>query len=253
MPRLNSFHLPTQDWPADLRAGDHVTLAGAEARHLLSVLRGKPGDEIRLFDGAGREGQFVVQSVQGKASVALEALLLSQTPRPAGGITLAIGWNKSSRRDWLLEKAVELGATGLLFWRASRSQGEPPAEPKPTWSEKLIQSAKQCGAIWLPELGCIPSGCQGLALIATNYDNRYVLWEGAAPSRLFKPEELAVGRSLVVVGPEGGLESAEAEALALAGFQHTSLGPRPLRWETAALHCLCLGYHHTLLTQREQA
>lgn len=252
MPRLNSFFLPAPAWGAAPAKGDLVTLTGPEARHLLSVLRAKPGDEVRLFDGQGREGLFAIHSVQGKASAELQALGLTITPALATGITLAIGWNKSSRRDWLLEKAVELGAQGLLFWRSARSQGEPPAEPKDSWTDKLIQAAKQCGATWLPQLGCISGGLAGLLRLGAGFESRHVLWEGAEMDTLLRPETLTKGRSLVVIGPEGGLENAEAQALLQAGFAAASLGPRPLRWETAALHCLSLGYH-ALLANAEPA
>lgn len=247
MPRLNSFHLPSPDWASLNAPGDCVRLEGPEARHLLSVLRAKPGDELRLFDGHGCEGLFALTAAQGKNAADLQALSLTRHEAPAQGITLAIGWNKSSRRDWLLEKSVELGAQGLAFWRANRSQGEPPAEPKASWSDKLVQSAKQCGAVWLPQLSCLADGLSGLARIAADYDGCYVLWEGAQASQLLRPEALSLGRTLVVVGPEGGLDVAEADSLAAAGFIHVSLGPRPLRWETAALHCLSLGYHASLV------
>jgi len=69
-----------------------------------------------------------------------------------------------------------------------------------------------------------------------------MLDEGADVSALPDPARLAAGRNLVVIGPEGGLERGEAERLASAGFQAVSLGPRPLRWETAALYCLGLAH-----------
>jgi 16S rRNA (uracil1498-N3)-methyltransferase len=72
------------------------------------------------------------------------------------------------------------------------------------------------------------------------------LYEGAKQEALLDPRRLAAGRSLVVLGPEGGLEEREAARLAEAGFALMSLGPRPLRWETAALSCLALA-HHALL------
>ena len=121
MPRLNSYHLPPDEWPDNATAPVH--LEGPEARHLLGVLRAKPGVELRLFDGAGRSGLFRLVGVEGKASATLEILSLDQEPRPVRGVTLALGWNKSSRRDWLLEKSVELDALGLTFWQAARSQG----------------------------------------------------------------------------------------------------------------------------------
>lgn len=243
MPRLNSYHLPQDRWPD---GADVVSLDGPEARHLLGVLRARPGDSVRLFDGRGRHGLFEIVSVSGKTKATLRSVSESQEPAPARGVTLALGWNKSSRRDWLLEKGVELGALGLLFWQAARSQGEVPGEPKDSWADKCVQAAKQCQAVWLPRLGVVSGGVEGLVRLAADYDECSVLYEGAAPEMLLDPMRLATGRSLVVLGPEGGLEEREAARLAQAGFVWASLGPRPLRWETAALSCLAQA-HHALL------
>ncbi len=244
MPRLNSYHLPPERWPA--QAASNVLLSGPEAKHLLGVLRAKPGDTLRLFDGAGRWGLFQIASVSGKSQAELAPQSLHVEPRPNSGLVLALGWNKSSRRDWLLEKAVELDALGVLFWAAARSQGEPPPAAKDSWRDKCVQAAKQCGSTWLPELGVVAGGVEGLVRVAADpsgwYDGCYMLDEGAETDALPDPARLAVGRTLVVLGPEGGLTRAEAESLAQAGFAPVSLGPRPLRWETAALYCLSLAH-----------
>jgi 16S rRNA (uracil1498-N3)-methyltransferase len=244
MARLNAYHLPPDKWPA--RADSCVTLSGPEARHLLGVLRARPGEELRLFDGRGRHGLFRLLAAHGKDRAELMPLMLHAEPAPTRGVALALGWNKSSRRDWLLEKSVELGALGLMFWQATRSQGDVPAEPKDSWRDKLVQAAKQCHAAWLPELSVLSGGADALARIAADYDGCYVLYEKAGPEQLLDPQNLATGRSLVVLGPEGGLEEREAQSLVSAGFTPLSLGPRPLRWETAALCCLALS-HHALL------
>lgn len=241
MPRLNSYHLSAELWPAQEGAG--VLLSGSEAKHLLGVLRAKPGDTLRLFDGAGRFGLFQIASVSGRSQAELTCLSCQVEPRVNAGLVLALGWNKSSRRDWLLEKSVELGALGMIFWQAARSQGEPPLVVKDSWREKSVQAAKQCGAVWLPELGVVSGGVDGLIRIATEYDGCYMLDEGAATDALPDPLRLATGRNLVAIGPEGGLEKHEVDRLARAGFQAVSLGPRPLRWETAALYCLGLAHH----------
>jgi len=213
---------------------------------LLGVLRARVGETVRLFDGRGHHGLFKLTSLSGKTQAELRAVSLACEPAPARGVTLALGWNKASRRDWLLEKGVELGALGILFWQAARSQGDMPREPKESWLEKCVQAAKQCQSAWLPQLGIVPGGVEGLVRIAANFDGCYVLYEGAGPESLVEPERLAAGRSLVVLGPEGGLDGREAARLAEAGFVCQSLGPKPLRWETAALSCLSLA-HHALL------
>ena len=245
MPRLNSYHLPADLWPA--KDSPRVRLEGPEARHLLGVLRAKPGDSLRLFDGQGRYCLCQIVGVSGKDKAELAIQSQGQEPRPTAGLVLALGWNKSARRDWVLEKAVELDALGLLFWTASRSQGSVPAEAKYSWREKCVQAAKQCGSAWLPELGVVAGGVEGLVRVAAEpdgcYAGCYILDESAPADALPDLASLGAGRNLVVIGPEGGLERHEAERLTQAGFTALSLGPRPLRWETAALYCLGLAHY----------
>jgi len=246
MARLNSYHLPHHLWPGQ---EDLAHLQGQEARHLLGVLRARAGETVRLFDGLGRHGLFEIVEAAGKNLARLRRLSETIEPAPDRGVTLALGWNKASRRDWLLEKGVELGARGILFWQAARSQGDMPREPKESWLDKCVQAAKQCQSAWLPRLDVADGGVEGLLRVAAEYDGCYVLYEGAAAENLLDPCRLASGHSLVVLGPEGGLEEREAARLAEAGFALASLGPRPLRWETAALSCLALAHHAGLAGQ----
>ncbi|MGE4505143.1 MAG: 16S rRNA (uracil(1498)-N(3))-methyltransferase [Desulfovibrionaceae bacterium] len=236
MARLNSFYLPPQAWPESGRA----SLSGAEAHHLAVVLRHKPGDVVRLFDGQGAEGLFTVLSC-GKKLAELEARETARHQRPEGGLVLALGWNKSSRREWLLEKGVELGAAELCFWQAARSQGRIPHEIKDKWQDKLIQAAKQCGALWLPELTALP-GPDALLERGRGIATRLLLWERAGQAPLLSPSMLS-GPSLAVIGPEGGLEDDEARRFLDSGYTAVTLGGSILRWETAALHCLSLAYY----------
>ncbi len=243
MTRLNSYHLPQGDWPGP---DGLAVLDGPEAKHLLGVLRARTGETVRLFDGFGRHGLFELTAVSGKAKAELRLVSETLEPAPHRGVTLALGWNKASRRDWLLEKGVELGALGILFWQSARSQGDMPKEPKDSWQDKCVQAAKQCHSAWLPRLSVVQGGVDGLIRVAAEHDRCYVLYEGSGPEDLLDPGEFTHGRSLVALGPEGGLEEREVARLTEAGFRTRSLGPRPLRWETAALSCLALA-HHALL------
>lgn len=233
MARLNSFHLPPEAWAPPYR------LAGDEARHLAKVLRHAPGDTVRLFDGRGREGLFTVASVKG--GVELELVSQTITPRPAPVVWLAPGFNKSSRRGWLLEKAVELGAAGIIFWEAKRGQGGMPPSPKESWQAQMIAGAKQCGNPWLPEIEAVEGGARGLIGRCGEFSRRFLLWESHDAGRLLTLPDLRDVQDIVfVLGPEGGLDDAEAGRFLDAGFEAVTLGGRPLRWETAALLALGL-------------
>ncbi len=224
-----------------MQNGEEVRLYGGEAHHMHTVLRSRVGDTVRLFDGCGHDGEFRILELR-KNQAQLEALCLKEYPVVKDGLTLAIGWGKSKRRGYLFEKAVELKAQGLAFWMAVRSQGALPDDAKETWQDKCIQAAKQCGNSFLPELTLLQDGLSDLVNFAKGFDKCYLAWEAEEATDLLSPDQLAGCRTLVVIGPEGGLEEAEARTLIEAGFAPVTLGNSILRWETAATYCLSLGF-----------
>ncbi len=234
MARLDAFYLEPEKWR------EPYLLTGGEAAHLVRVLRKKPGETVRLFDGLGREGEFRIRETK-KTEVALEVLGLGQEPEPDVQVWLAVGFAKSARRGAFLEKAVELGAAGIVFWQAARSQGVMPEVPKDTWRDQMIAAAKQCGAARLPGIRCISGGAAGMAALGPDFDRCFLLWENAdSDARLTARDMADSGRVLAVIGPEGGLTQAEAGLFLHSGFCPKSLGRRILRFETAALAVLAL-------------
>ncbi len=238
MARLNSFFFPAEYWPSMI--GDTAVLKGTEARHMLTVLRTEDDQTVRLFDGKGRDGLFRVKE-RAKNRALLEAIQLNEYPELDSGLTLAIGWGKSKRRNYVFEKSVELKSVGLAFWEAKRSQGSLPATPKESWTEKCIQAAKQCGSTTLPVLSTV-GGVEGLIDFAQDFDACYLAWESDDIQAPLTPAHFMAKRTLVVIGPEGGIEDREAQAFIKAGFEPITLGDTIMRWETAAAYCLSLSW-----------
>lgn len=231
---IGTFYLHPDEWREPFR------LTGPECAHLVKVLRARPGDRLRLLNGEGRDGYFVIAEVTGREAILRPAEIIEH-PRPAGGAILALGWTKSLRRSWLLEKAVELEARELWFWQARRSQAALPEESKESWRAQLVAGAKQCGNPWLPEIRTLPNGIAGLVEAALPFKHRFMLHEDYARGRTLGLGDLLRDESPVfILGPEGGFAPEETEALSRAGIAALSLGKRVLRWETAALLCLGL-------------
>lgn len=236
MASLHSFYLPENQWHSPF------ILEGQEAHHLGKVLRIKTGTTVRLFDGKGRFGLFVVEKV---AKNVTELSLKEEyfLPEPKIRHTIAAGYSKALRRGWFLEKAVELEAHGLILWQGDHSQSSLPEKEKATWAASLVSGAKQCGNPYLPLLSMMPEGVEGLAHIREQYTKAYLLYEGDTKGRILQKEELSYeGETLMVVGPEGGFSSREVGLLLDAGFTPVSLGDRVLRWETAAILTLGLAW-----------
>ena len=221
-------------------------LDASESHHLTRVLRIREGEDVRVLDGRGREGRFRVLPYKKNAkAVALRLLDEWTYPEPESKVILAAGWTKAARRGWILEKAVEFEASGIWLWQAERSQFPVPSDIKESWQGQLAAGAKQCRNPWLPELRTMPGGVDELIALAEELgcEHRHVLVESGHKSVMsLTPDTLGQpGRTLCVVGPEGGFTAQEVEKLTRAGFLPATLGERVLRWETAAV--LCLGLH----------
>ncbi|MCU0722304.1 MAG: 16S rRNA (uracil(1498)-N(3))-methyltransferase [Planctomycetes bacterium] len=208
---------------------------GREARHIAGSLRLGPGDEIALIDGSGRQGIAELQEVNAAAeSVRVRIFEVREAP-DASGLTLAVSVPKDSRMDWLVEKCAELGVDALVptVFRRSVVRPKPGRTGKADkWDRIALEASKQSGR---PSLLSIPE-YRDLEEVAALPAGLKVLLDPAAEEPL--GALVAAGRPpsvLAAVGPEGGLEPAEAEALEQAGFRRARLAPYVLRIETAAV------------------
>ncbi len=231
---MKSFHLREEDWKPPWK------LEGPEAHHCLKVLRLRTGEEVRLFDGQGREGLFAIRQVE-KNRLFLDPLKITEQPLPLRKTVLALAFTKGLRRSWLLEKAVELEASDLWLWQADRSQGSLPEEVKESWEGQLIAGAKQCGNPWLPSLSVFPGGLGDLLAHAPSPALRLTL-SVEPQAAMLSAADVAATEALFLLGPEGGFSPREEILLAESGVHGRSLGRCLLRWETAALTLLGLRF-----------
>jgi 16S rRNA (uracil1498-N3)-methyltransferase len=213
----------------DLPDRGPAVLPPGESRHLATVLRAAPGDELRLIDGRGRRG--TAKFVGMEAGVArVEVLAAESAPAGSGPggarIGLAAAIPKGSRADWMVEKCVEAGLD--VFFPILTRRGVATAEgasKRARWERIAAETAKQSGRATLPELLEPRPLAEVLELTA------------AWPLRLLAdPDGKAApglaGDALVFVGPEGGWAPEERELLKT--LQQLRLGPHILRVETAA-------------------
>jgi 16S rRNA (uracil1498-N3)-methyltransferase len=214
-----------------------LALPVEEARHARTVLRVRPGEAVRVFDGRGAvaDGR-VVEVTRGEVAVEVGAVRRSEPIRPAVHLGFAVP--KGKRVDRLLEKATELGAASLQPVRFSRSVATVGAGGNKArrWSRHVIEAAKQCGLDWLPELR-EEVGLDGWLASAGTGAMAGDLSESARPMgevvQASVPEEL-----YLLVGPEGGLTDDEREEIGQAGGCLVRLGRTTLRIETACVALL---------------
>lgn len=219
-------------------------VSGDEGHHLARVLRVHAGDRVEIFNGRGGEGAAEVLDVQ-KDQVRLRVLARGQKPAPRPEVTLAQAVIRETPMDWIVQKAVELGASALAPVWTARGVVRPSGKEnrRRRWEAIVLNAARQCRAAWLPaveapvELPVFlarPRG--GLFLVAA-------LEPDAVPLRRALDVEPAPDRVTVLVGPEGDFTADELRAAREAGAVPVTLGERTLRAETAAL-CLLSAIHY---------
>jgi 16S rRNA (uracil1498-N3)-methyltransferase len=237
--------------------GDDAVLAGPEAHHLIHVMRARAGDRVVLFDGSGWEWEAEVAAV-GRHEVRLR--LLAQT---AAGrelpleVTLGVALPKGDRQKWLVEKAVELGATRLVPLRTARSVAQPGPKAVHRLRRTVIEASKQCGRNRLMEIAppqaweeFIVGAPHGVSRLLAHPKTR------AGPKTPTSALEHLAGDALrepvlLAVGPEGGSAPAEVDQAMVAGWEPVDLGPRTLRVETAAVLLLAIVAARAATTQAE--
>ena len=230
--------------PAELLAGA-CTLGCDEARHLRTVLRVKPGERVTLFDGQGHTRLAIITTVE-KHGLSLTAESPAQShPRPVCALTLFACVSKGKRMDWTVEKAVELGVARIVpvisdrtIVRLDAAEGDAKTG---RWLRVAEEAARQCGAVWLPEIAAPVAFSASLPLLAACAP---VFVAALTPEA--RPLRAALAGCAVppsragwFVGPEGDFTPAELAALIAAGAIPVSLGSNVLRAETACLYGLC--------------
>ena len=223
--------------PGPLAAHTTVELPDALAHHAVRVLRLKPGAQIMLFDGSG--GQYpATLDIDGKRANATLGAHSAVEAEPAGRITLVQGIASGDKMDWIIEKAVELGAAEIVPVFAQRSvlqlSGERLRKRLEHWRRVVVAATEQCGRNRLP----------AIQEPATLRD--YLIRHSPEPaSTLFchPGAELTLAQALagvqtqltLLVGPEGGWSEEELALTRTHGLTPVSFGRSVLRTETAGL------------------
>jgi 16S rRNA (uracil1498-N3)-methyltransferase len=156
--------------------------------------------------------------------------------RPAV-LTLAVGAGDRARFGWLVEKAVELGATRIIPLVTARA-GAVATRIRDNHVEKFrrqaLESTKQCGAAWAVEVDDPTALAAFIERSEIERNEPGLRWladaAGEAP-----PATLDGIAVTIAIGPEGGLDDQERAALLGAGFRPRALAAHTLRFETAAL------------------
>ncbi len=216
---------------------DHLgtpVVRAEDARHLLDVLRLRPGEPVVASDGRGSwvpcrvAAASVAVDVRRGEPVALLDLDGAEVyePEPSVGLTVAFTPVKGDRPEWVVQKLTELGVDRIVPLVTNRSvvrwEGDRAGRAVDRLRRVAREAACQCRRPRLPEVTGL-SSLDGLAAVAAGEGIRPTLAHaGGVRPTLDAP--------VIAIGPEGGWDTAELDGASTVG-----LGPTVLRAETAAV------------------
>ena len=215
------------------------------AKHMFSVMRLKEGDQVTLvFDDGVKQLARVLDPSQQSLEILEE--LADNTELPVQ-VTIASGFPKGDKLEFITQKTTELGACAIWSfpadWSVAKWDGKKLAK-KSEKLEKIAQgAAEQSKRNLIPEVRLFDKKADFLAQLP-QFDTIVVAYEesakeGETAALVRALSGLTVGvKVLFIFGPEGGLSPEEIAAFGQAGAVSAGLGPRILRAETAPLYAL---------------
>ncbi len=220
--------------------GQTLNLQVDESHYLLRVLRLKTGAELACFNGQGAEWRASISAIIGKhCEISVHEQL--RELRPSVALHLAQAWLKGSAMDTVVQKATELGISGLWPLSANRSNAQlSPSrlENKLQHWRKISRSAcEQSGRLYLPEV----HGPMSLQALLSDPPAATCLFldPGEDPLRVApEPQPLTI-----CIGPEGGWTQEERTIAADLGARMCGIGELTLRAETAPIAVLAAIRH----------
>ena len=218
-----------------------TVISGAEARHILKVLRMGKGDHFILMDGKGNRHEAVIESSRHK-----ELLVRLERPLPPPSVSpvkiiLCQALLKSRAMDYLIEKASELGVNAIIPFSSERTvirlNENRAANRAKHWREVAQNAAKQSDRM-KPAKIFLPISFKELMGKREHDDSiKVILWEKEESKDLKEilRDSSSLTKFIGIVGPEGGFSKEEINTAKEAGFTPVSMGRRILRAETAAI------------------
>lgn len=214
-------------------ADSRVVLIGAEASHLVKVMRARVGETLMAFDGTGREFLCRIDEIR-RNEVTCEVLESHEIDREAPReVAFLVALPKGDRQRVLVEKLTELGVAELTPIATRRSVVQPDDGTADRLRRFVIEASKQCGRNRLMRIQP-PKTLAQLTTAAPASAMRLVAHPRQAESLPLAALLDSPTPIQVAIGPEGGFTDEEVQGLREHGWQILDLGPRILRVETAA-------------------
>lgn len=236
---------------------DCFFITGPDYNHIKNVLRMKTGDEL-LVSCEGKSSLCFIDSFTSDTVIAKISEENYQDTSLPIKVFLLQGLPKSEKMELIIQKAVELGAEGVVPVEMHRSvvklDEKKKKQKRDRWQEIALSAAKQSKRSVVPTVYDVMPYKE--ALSALKLDVLLVPYENEKGMFSTKEAFLQIKRGMsvgILIGPEGGFEESEVEKALSAGGKIISLGKRILRTETAAITALsmCMIYAEMALNGEE--
>lgn len=221
-----------------LSTGVEIACSKEQASYLRSVLRMEDGSGLLVFNG--RDGEWRAHLLhQGKRGAALHIGEMTRAQDGGPDLWYVFAPLKRSRLDYMVQKAVEMGASRLVPVLTQHTVAERVNVDR--MAANVVEAAEQCGVLRIAD---IADPVKLAVLMQTWPSERALIFcdEGASQtSPLGALAAIPRGPLAVLIGPEGGFSEAERQSIRGQPFAHAiSLGPRIMRADTAAVAALAV-------------
>ncbi|MBI3137331.1 MAG: 16S rRNA (uracil(1498)-N(3))-methyltransferase [Sphingobacteriales bacterium] len=230
---LPFFYIATYD-PGQ----QQISLDEDTSRHIVQVLRMKAGEQLNLTDG---KGHLLLCEIAAEHKKHCEVTVREAEYRAPAVRKVAIGISiikSSSRYEWFLEKATEIGIAEIIPLVCQRTEKERFRHDR--MNTICISAMLQSQQVWLPVLREPESFVS--VLDESKFSGQFIAHCGEGPKNPLARQQQH-GSTVILIGPEGDFTTTEIELALQKGFMPVSLGDTRLRTETAgvvAATLLCL-------------
>ena len=209
-----------------------VLLDEATSKHIVQVLRMQNGEQLQLTNGKG--GLFTVEIIDNnRKRCAVKIIETFDIQRSTNNITIAISLIKnSSRFDWFLEKATEIGVTEIIPLICERT--EKTAFKSDRMKTILVSAMLQSQQCWLPVLH-EPTKFNSLIQSSSHQQKFIAHCMDDAKRNLADLNNESLSSKIILIGPEGDFTPEEIDLALQNHFSAVSLGETRLRTETAGI------------------
>jgi 16S rRNA (uracil1498-N3)-methyltransferase len=214
-------------------------IEGEDVKHISKVLRCRIGEELEVCDNDNNEYICEINNID-KSQVELNILERVDIKRESDlKIKLYQGLPKGPKMEMILQKLTEVGVDEIILVQTKRTvvKVDDKKEDKKIerWERIIYEAAKQSKRGKIPKLRGILSFKEALADMKEN-DFNIAPYENERTKSIKQAiKDIDINNIGIFVGPEGGFEDTEIQAIEEIGGQSVSLGPRILRTETASL------------------